>query len=235
MLTVGVTARFAAGDPAAVGGRRKPQWGGEQALLEWLVGHGAMVAVLPPPHGANVAAVASAWVSRIDALVLQGGADVHAVDPASMLRDRFEVALLENALACDLPFLGICRGLQVLNVALGGSLRLLEDMRPDGRRIHSDPGDYELHQHAIRIAPDTPLASATGGTTATVCSMHRHGIDRLAAGLEVEAWCPDDDTVEAVRVQGAAFARAVQWHPEFQRSGALPAQPLLAALLAAAA
>ena len=150
-----------------------------------------------------------ALLDTLDGLVLGGGGDVAVarsgaawardVDPA---RDALEVALTEGALRRDLPLLAICRGLQVLNVTLGGTLRGLDGA---ARARHG----WAWTGHAIRVAAESPLASLPGRR---VTSFHAQAIDRLADGLKVAAW--HDQTLEAVFVPEARWALGVQWHPE---------------------
>ena len=149
-------------------------------------------------------------------------------------RDATTLPLIRAALEMGVPLLGICRGFQELNVALGGTLH---------QAVHDQPG-YGNHRedkaaplavqygpsHSVRLAPDGVLATLSGGAAEVpVNSLHAQGIDRLADGLIVEATAPDG-LVEAVRVAGApAFALAVQWHPEWR----FWENPLSAALLRA--
>ncbi|GAA4080649.1 gamma-glutamyl-gamma-aminobutyrate hydrolase family protein [Actinomadura miaoliensis] len=174
--------------------------------------------VLLPPVGAP-----ASLVDRLDGLVVAGGGDI---DPALYgaephpevsgvrdFRDGSELALVHAALDRDLPFLGICRGLQVLNVALGGTLvQHLPDV-VGGRTDHSPaPGVYG--HFPVRVEPGSRTAEALGGdTTPTVAHYHHQSIDRLGTGLRAVAWA-DDGVVEAAELPGRAFALGVQWHPE---------------------
>jgi putative glutamine amidotransferase len=152
---------------------------------------------------------------EMNGLLLTGGSDItpeflrqENVDPTLIYqddldpkRDRWEFEAISKALARGLPILGICRGIQVLNVALGGTLMLdvpghglpeqkdqdIQPLRYDGRVKHQ----YE-----------------------NVNSSHHQAIDRVADGFEVEAWCTDDDIIEQVRLRDYPFALAVQYHPE---------------------
>ena len=140
--------------------------------------------------------------------------------PLDAHRDALTLQLVRACLEKAVPLLGICRGFQEINVALGGSLhqqvQTLEGMQ-DHREVAGQP--YELQyapSHAIAIEPGSVLAQWAGGPTAMVNSLHGQGIDRLAQGLHALAHA-DDGLVEAFEVQGAkAFAVAVQWHPEWR-------------------
>jgi len=134
-------------------------------------------------------------------------------------RDATTLPLIRAALAAGLPLLGICRGLQELNVALGGTLHQRVHELPgkhDHRWNEADPIDVQYGPaHPVRILEGGVLARLLGVGETVVNSLHWQGIDRLAAGLRVEAQAPDD-LIEAVSVTAApAFAVAVQWHPEW--------------------
>ncbi|MBR0681854.1 gamma-glutamyl-gamma-aminobutyrate hydrolase family protein [Roseomonas eburnea] len=145
--------------------------------------------------------------------------------PEDHERDATTLPLIRAAIAAGVPLLAICRGMQELNVALGGSLdQRIQDL--PGRMDHSTPSDQPIPRvrtgkaHAVRIDRDGALAaiitppSRLAGRLA-VNSLHNQGVQRLAPRLVAEAWAPDG-TVEAVRVEGAtAFALGVQWHPEY--------------------
>jgi putative glutamine amidotransferase len=153
-------------------------------------------------------------------------------------RDATTLPLIRAALSAGLPVLGICRGLQELNVALGGTLH---------QRVHELPGKHDHRWKdedpvEVQYAPAHPVQILEGGVLAQVIgigeivvnSLHWQGIDRLAAGLRVEAQAPDD-LIEAVSVPTApAFAVAVQWHPEWSFRNDPASRALLAAFGTAA-
>jgi putative glutamine amidotransferase len=174
------------------------------------------VAVLLPPQGTGAGEV----LDRVDGLVLTGGADVdprrYGQAPGERtsrpreLRDGWETALAQAALARGLPLLAVCRGLQVLNVALGGSLHQhLPDVT--GHDQHQ-PGPGVFGTVEVRTEPGTRTAQLIGPRVLVHCH-HHQAVDRLADGLTVTGRA-DDGTVEAVEVDGPGFAVAVQWHPE---------------------
>jgi putative glutamine amidotransferase len=183
---------------------------------------GGLPVLLPPVDG--VASV----LGRLDALILSGGGDVDparygaarsgACGPANPERDEAELALCRQALAAGLPLLGICRGLQVINVALGGTLH---QHLPDlvGHDGHS-PEVSGYGSHKVSVAPGSQLSAALGRTEAAVPTHHHQAIDRLGSGLVATAWT-DDGVIEAAEFEAAepgsaagAFMLAVQWHPE---------------------
>ncbi|MCB1486806.1 MAG: gamma-glutamyl-gamma-aminobutyrate hydrolase family protein, partial [Bauldia sp.] len=173
---------------------------------------------------------ADAALDRVDGLLLTGSrSNVHperygqAADPASepydTARDAMSFALIASALRKGVPLFAICRGLQELNVALGGTL-ISELQEVEGRDDHRAPvSDVQAERFAIRqevtIAADSDLADVLGAGTIRVNSLHRQAIGELASGLAIEATAPDG-TIEAVSVVGApGFAIGVQWHPEY--------------------
>ena len=132
------------------------------------------------------------------------------------------MALVPAAVAAGTPLLGVCRGLQEMNVALGGSLHqqlhaeagLLDHREPDD----PDPAVQFATRHEVRLAPGSAFAQWAGGRTAQVNSLHGQGIRQLADSLVAEAFAPDG-LVEGVRVAGAsAFAFGVQWHAEWRHA-----------------
>jgi putative glutamine amidotransferase len=181
---------------------------------------GALAIVLPPDEAA--VADPDILLDRVDALLVAGGADI---DPASYgaeshpqtkgtwpARDRFELALVRRALARDMPVLGICRGMQLLNVALGGSLdqHLPESIGNDVHRTVAG----SFGKHKVRLAPRTLACQAVGGEGVIVFSHHHQGVDRLGEGLTVSGWSAEDDLVEAIELADKRFALGVIWHPE---------------------
>jgi putative glutamine amidotransferase len=167
---------------------------------------GALALLLPPDE----AAVESpdALLDRVDALILAGGADVGAWPE----RDRFEIALARRAIERELPLLGICRGMQVLNVALGGSLvEHLPDVLGHDDHRHT-PGAFGDHE--VVLEPGSLAARAAGGERMRVKSHHHQGVDDLGAGLVATGWSVPDDVVEAIEQPDRRFALGVLWHPE---------------------
>ncbi len=188
------------------------------------------VPVLVPALGPRLDG--DAVIARLDGLLVTGspsnldpayygGPPAPPGDPADPARDATTLPLIRRALACGLPLFAICRGIQELNVALGGTLHPALHEVP-GRRDHrSDKSrPYEERYgpaHRLRLVRGGLLWRLLGGVEEIeVNSLHAQGIDRLAPGLAVEA-VAEDGTIEAVRVAEAeAFALAVQWHPEWR-------------------
>jgi putative glutamine amidotransferase len=186
------------------------------------------VPVLLPANGH--ACDVETLLGRLDGIILTGsrsnvhpslyGGPPHPADtPEDAMRDAVTLPLIRAAIAAGLPVLAICRGLQELNVALGGSLhQRLQDL--PGRIDHATPIVPSPRvrigkAHAVRVTAGGLLHRLAGAREIPVNSLHNQGIDRLAPGLAVEGTAPDG-TIEAVRVANAAgFAFGVQWHPEY--------------------
>ena len=166
---------------------------------------------------------ATAALASVRGLVLTGGEDVgperYGATPHAKLgnvdrvRDAAELALIAAALQHRLPILAICRGIQILNVALGGTLYQDLDSERPGPIAHQDESGGG--RHAIRVEPGSVLERTLGTRSATVNSRHHQAIRDLAPGLTAVAWA-DDGVIEAVEpaAAGAPWMAAVQWHPE---------------------
>jgi len=192
---------------------------------------GAIPVLLPAEE--RTAADPSELLDVLDALVLSGGADL---DPASYgaephpktigykaERDRFELSLCRGALERDLPVLGICRGMQILNVACGGTL---VQHLSDGTQHVETPGTFSTHE--VRLEPGSQAARAVGAERWEVRSHHHQAIDRLGEGLVASGWSVPDELVEAIEIPGRSLAVGVLWHPEELRH-ATPFEALVAA------
>ncbi|HEV2784763.1 MAG TPA: gamma-glutamyl-gamma-aminobutyrate hydrolase family protein [Solirubrobacteraceae bacterium] len=170
-------------------------------------------------------------LDRIDGLMLAGGGDV---DPAAYgaqphpktlgivpERDAFEIALVRRALERDIPLLAICRGMQVMNVACGGTLH--QDLpellgHEEHRRVL---GSFDGADHDVRLAPGSLAARAAGEELHATKSHHHQGVDRVGHGLVVTGRAVGDELPEAIELPGNAFALGVQWHPEADEASRL--------------
>ena len=197
-------------------------------------GAGGMMALLPPDRRATEDP--DELLNRLDALVLGGGADI---DPESQGaeahpetvgtnpdRDRFEIALARGAVERGIPLLGVCRGMQVLNIACGGTLDQHLPDRLGHERHRPVPGSWA--EHEVRIEPGSLAARAAGAEHLTVKTHHHQGVDVIPESLSASAWATDDESIEAIELKrgdsaGEAvespesvqdFVLGVLWHPE---------------------
>ena len=182
---------------------------------------GLGIALIPMP---SAPAQAARLAERIDGLLLIGGVDVHphnyGEEPAATLestgvgRDAFELAMVGAAFARDLPLLGICRGLQLMNVARGGTLHQhLDDAGHPGHR--EAPGRLdEASFHEVDVTAGSWAAAGTGAGRRAVNSHHHQGINRVSPGAVVTAVSVPGGLPEALEWPGQTFALGVQWHPE---------------------
>ena len=172
-----------------------------------------------------------ALLETIDGLLLTGSPSnvepYHYAGPPSREgtlhdpdRDATTLPLIREAVRRDLPVLAICRGIQELNVALGGTLHQRVHEMPGGKVHRSGPGPKTMDErygprHPVSLVPDGFFAARAGADEIMVTSLHGQGIDRPAPPLKVEAIAPDG-LVEAVSMPGARFVVGVQWHPEYK-------------------
>ncbi len=185
-------------------------------------------------------------LDRLDGLLLSGGGDVapalYGERPHTTLtrvsahRDRAEVTLARWAIEQHKPLLGICRGIQVLNVALGGSLiQDIPSQRPDALQHSFDDTvvPHDFIAHPVLVEAGSQLAQVLQATRVPVNSWHHQAIDRVAADLQVVARAPDG-IIEGVEIPGHGFALGVQWHPEWLYDRQPEMQRLFGALVEAA-
>jgi putative glutamine amidotransferase len=201
------------------------------------------IPVLLTPH--FTAEVQAALWQRLDGLVLTGGGDIDparfgeerhpAVDEVSPARDDLEIGLTRRALDDNVPLFAICRGIQVLNVALGGTL--VQDIASEvpNALAHSQKAPRHEPTHAVKVMGEgTLLGRVLGALEMNVNSMHHQAIKRLGEGLREAAWAPDG-VIEGVEMPGDdRFVLGVQWHPEELVGHDQAARNLFAAIVEAA-
>jgi putative glutamine amidotransferase len=173
-------------------------------------------------------------LEMLDALILSGGADIDPglygaePEPETQVhhrdRDEFELALARAAFERDLPLLGICRGMQMLNVARGGTLE--QHIAESERHLHT-PGEFA--DHDVRLEPESLAATALGRERVAVRSHHHQGMGRLGTELIASGWSEPDGVIEAIEAPERSFALGVLWHTEENRRS-----PLVGALADAA-
>ncbi len=253
-LRIGLSACFFHADPNRPIFKGKTLHYLEQSMARWVQASGALVYLIPSP-APGMPVDLSHYAADLDGLVLQGGSDLSPTSygetplrpewAGDRVRDDYERALVQEFNRLGKPILGVCRGLQLLNVAFGGTL--LQDIgtqRPEAR-IHRDAALYDRNLHELTLEPGSRLTQWYGGlSSARINSIHHQGVKDLGKGCVVEARCPEDGMIEAFRVEGEkSWIQAVQWHPEFHAvqeraedldPTLLSGEPLLAAFLSEA-
>jgi putative glutamine amidotransferase len=253
MLRVGISASFLhpGAEPRAFFPGMTLQYI-EQNVAHWLMQREALALMVPSPDGSTRRAASPVsvvdYARELDALLLMGGSDVSpasygeaALSPAwegDRIRDQYEIALMRAFMAEGKPVLGVCRGVQLVNVAMGGTLYQDIPTQCDGALRHRLQSIYEKNCHAISIVPGSGLARLYPGLPmAKTNSVHHQAVKDIGRGLTVEAWSEPDRIVEALRWSGPSYVFGVQWHPEFHPPGDpsfLDDTPLLDEFLSAA-
>ena len=246
---IGVSACFLYPDPARVVFSKKTLQFVEQSVPHWVMSGGALPVMIPSPTGdtARGDIDVADYAQWLDGLMLHGGADVwpgsYGETPlkdawqGDRNRDEYEIALVHAFVAAGKPVFGICRGLQLINVAFGGTLyQDVSTQRPESL-VHRDAVAYDLNFHELELVPGTRLAALLPGEDRhTINSVHHQGVKDLAKDFVVEARSPVDGVIEAIRYTAGPWVSAVQWHPEFHKAehGTLNDAPILADFLNAA-
>jgi putative glutamine amidotransferase len=252
-LRIGVSSCFFHADPERPVFKGKTLLYAEESMLE-LIGRSGALAYLvprPTPGGPPI----EAYVDDLDGLLLQGGSDVCPRSYGELPlrpewegdepRDRYEIELIHAFHRAGKPVLGICRGIQILNVAFGGTLYQDITTQLPGSFEHRDWPIYDANRHDVEVRQGSRLAEVYGlgsdpghgDQVVTVNSVHHQAVKDVADGFVVEAVSVTDGIVEALRLPGGRFVAAVQWHPEFTPDGdvvQLPPDPLVADFLDAA-
>jgi len=251
-LKIGISACFMHADPTRALFTGKTLQYVEQSIAHWVMSTGALAVMIPSPAGATQRGDVTLdhYAQWLDGLVLHGGADVSPLSygeqplqdkwSGDKIRDDYEIELVRAFERRRKPVFGVCRGLQLLNVAYGGTLyQDIATQLPEAL-THRDASVYDRNFHTVDIVPGTRLARLyPQAERAKVNSIHHQAIKRLAPGFEVEALSHEDGLIEAIRRPdaGKPYLAAVQWHPEFHLPDAdtIDDAALLADFLAAAA
>ncbi|HKY02375.1 MAG TPA: type 1 glutamine amidotransferase [Burkholderiales bacterium] len=229
LLRIGLSPRFMHNVPPEIGGGRSAVQYMVEPIAHWVMSHDALIFMIPSIESGGLIRRGNLrvadYVTELDGLVLQGGADVspqtygesalRAEWQGDRVRDRYELELLHGFIAQKKPVLGICRGCQLINVAFGGTLyQDIATQVPDTIG-HHDAEIYDRNFHRIRWAPGSRLASLYPGfETAQVNTIHHQAVKKLGKDLIIEARSEPDQVVEALRWQGDSYVFGVQWHPE---------------------
>lgn len=249
-LKIALSARIFHPEPDAKGIRTKTLLVLEQSVAQWVMSRDVMLMMVPSVVGDGELMRSNIrlrnYADYLDGLILQGGADVSpqaygekALDPAwagDPVRDAYELELFHEFIEAGKPVLGICRGMQLMNVAMGGSL--YQDLPSQrGGEFKHETSDYDRHAHAVNFCEDGDFRKWFGGVEGgLVSSIHHQAVNRLGKELRVEATSADG-LVEAIRGTGRNFVCGVQWHPEFHYQASetfLNCDPILEAFLDAA-
>jgi len=224
-LRVGLSASFFHADPTRNLFKGKTLAYLEQDLVQWVLRSGALCYLIPATQPGRPEDLA-AYVRDLDALVLSGGADVapqsYGETPlrpewsGDRIRDLYEIELLHAFMKAGKPVLGVCRGHQLINVALGGTMFQDIGTQLPNARVHRDWDVYEHNFHEVTVAAGSELQRELGGSTKVrTCSVHHQCIKDLGRELVVEATCAEDGVIESIRYTGEGWVRGVQWHPEW--------------------
>ncbi len=177
------------------------------------------IPILLPPIGKEMV---TGWLSVVQGVILAGGGDIEpsrftnktheTIYNLNPLRDETELELAKQSLDKKIPLLGICRGLQILNTVLGGTLHLhLPDVIQSSVNHRIPP--RELTKHSVRVKVDSQLAKTMKSDSVTTASWHHQAIEISGKGVVPIAWA-EDGVIEAIEIEGHSQVLAVQWHPE---------------------
>lgn len=249
-LKIGISARIDHPQPGQAGLRSKTLQYLEQSVAHWAMSRDVLVFMVPTvATGGGIVRSnirLSDYADALDGLILQGGADLSplsygeqplqtdwAGDP---VRDAYEMELLHECIDARKPVLGICRGAQLINVAMGGTLYQDLPSQNNGEVQHLTD-DYDTNSHPVRFIEGGMLAKLypnVDPATLNVVSVHHQAVRTLGRDLAVDAICAEDGVVEAIRGTGRNFLFGVQWHPEFHHpsnSTLLDCTPILDSFL----
>lgn len=251
-LKIGLSPRFLHQVPPQLGFKGKKLQYLEQSVAHWLMTASALVFMIPSIEGGGLLRRGNIriadYVAELDGLVLQGGADVSPLTygetplkpewKGDRIRDMYEIDLLQEFVAAGKPVLGICRGLQLINVAFGGTLYQDIALQLRHEVEHHDADVFDKNFHAIRFVAGSGLAVLYPNLAGVrVNSIHHQAVKTLGRDLVVEAVSVPDNVVEAIRWRGPSYVVGVQWHPEFHDPAdpeLLDGRPLLQEFLAEA-
>jgi putative glutamine amidotransferase len=229
-LKIGLSPRFLHNVPAEMGFKGKKLQYLEQTVAHWLMTMNALVFMIPSIESGGLLRRGNIriadYVDALDGLVLQGGADVSPLTygetplkkewEGDRIRDMYEIDLMQEFVSAGKPVLGICRGLQLINVAFGGTLYQDITEQHGDRLEHHNPDAYDQFFHTIEPVAGSGFARLYPDIGRVhVNSIHHQAVRRLGEGLSAEALAVPDGIIEAIRWSGPSYVVGVQWHPEF--------------------
>ena len=227
-LKIGLSACFSHADPQRSLFTGKTLQYVEQTIAHWLMSSGAMVVMVPCPTGATMRGDVTFdhYAEWLDGLVMHGGADVwpgsygeeplHETWGGARVRDEYDKALVYAFERVGKPIFGVCRGLQLINVAFGGTLYQDISTQVPTAIAHVDDARYDNQFHEVSLVQGSRLAGLYPGThRAEINSIHHQAIKDLGRELNIEAVAVPDGLIEAVRWRGSSYVFGMQWHPEF--------------------
>jgi putative glutamine amidotransferase len=232
-LKIGLSACFSHADPTRSLFSGKTLQYVEQSIAHWLMSTGAMVVMVPCPTGSTQRGdvTYTHYAEWLDGLVLHGGADVwpgsYGEEPleeqwaGDRVRDDYDKALVAAFVAAGKPVFGVCRGLQLLNVAYGGTLYQDISTQVADSFVHRDAAIYDLNFHSVDIVPGSRLSALYPGVERVrVNSIHHQAIKDLSPEFVAEAYSVSDGIIEAIRRKDPtkSYIAALQWHPEFHQA-----------------
>ena len=202
----------------------------EQSVAHWVLAKDVLAVMIPAIESEGLIQRSemslASYAEHLDGLVLQGGADVapetygetplHPDWAGDRVRDRYEIDLFKAFVEAGKPVIGICRGCQLINVALGGTLFQDIATQVTNAISHRDTGLYEAALHDVALVQGSRLAQMYPGVrTAKINTIHHQAVKDLAPDLVIEALGVPDGIVEAIRWRGPSYVFGMQWHPEF--------------------
>ena len=234
-LNIGISACLMHPDPARNSFASKTLQYVEQSMAHWLMSGGALPVMIPSPLGDTARGDVGVddYATWLDGLVLHGGADVwpgsygetplQAAWSGDRARDAYEKALVRAFVDAGKPVFGVCRGLQLLNVAFGGTLYQDITTQVPEAFVHRDAEIYDQNFHSIKLVPGSQLSALYPGVAQVrVNSIHHQAIKDLSPEFEAEAFSVTDGIIEAIRRKdrSKSYIAATQWHPEFHTPSA---------------
>ncbi|MBI3557002.1 MAG: gamma-glutamyl-gamma-aminobutyrate hydrolase family protein [Deltaproteobacteria bacterium] len=218
---IGVSANRFAADPQRAVFKNMELHYAEANLVGSVYRAGGLPVIIPDLRSEEAV---DEFVERLDGLLLAGGADVSPLSygrkdfdvkwPGDKVRDDYEIMLIRKTEQAGRPIFGVCRGLQIMNVAFGGTLYQDISTEKQGSLVHRDWDIYEQNVHGVKLTPGSWLESLYGKSELKVNTIHHQGVRELAPLFKATAVAPDG-VVEAIEDKDGRWVRAVQWHPEW--------------------